>query len=269
MGNTQSTSFFFQRALESFILSNPFLQKKEFTRRAFIAALIYLFHLSKSTPESYKRDWEKRLGDFVKHIYDVRAEVETFLKLLKTQAKLTKLFQNRIFSLIMDRCRDNPTFSLSCWDSKTSSWSHQNVDIFFRSFSYVLINVIFPDFFDGSVALPHLFVPEIFDDNFYIKHEDQHDEEYKFDDQRLTLISMIQTTIESIIARLDFPEERKQSSSFLSASNGEKIYVYKWFVRELEQHWIDLLLDCSRNALPITFNKEALRKWGNGERIVQ
>lgn len=131
------------------------------------------------------------------------------------------------------------------------------------------MNNIFSDFFDGSVALPNLFVPEKFDGQFYMEYEDTHDGHYKLDDQRLTLISMIRTTVESIIVRLNLPQERKQTSSFLLASNGERIFVYNWFVRDLDQSWIDLLLDCSRNAVSISFDEDALRKWGNGQRIEQ
>lgn len=76
MGNTQSTSSFFQKALEGFILSNPFLQKKEFTKRAFIAALIFLSDLSRSDPEGYKETGTKVLlilsGRFIMFVLKLR-----------------------------------------------------------------------------------------------------------------------------------------------------------------------------------------------------
>jgi len=259
MGNTESTNF--QRALVVFVTRNFFLKREQFIERAFIEAFRRL-HLSYQTDRNnYSKNWETNLKDSINQIYSVRTEVEQSFDLMKTEPKLCKLYQNRIFSLVMDRCRGDPTFLLSCWDISTSSWSEQNVQIFFSFFSDILME-LFLSLFDGSVMRLNLLDIQEFHRHFDVRLEIEGNHEYNALTQKTTLIQMLVTTLESTMIRYHSPKEAEmRDSSYLSATNGTRVYVYKWFVRKLDQYWIDLLLICGSNAEPEQFIDKALVEW--------
>ena len=268
MGNTQSNSF--QSALAQFATKNFFLKREQFIERAFIQAF-HRLHLSYQTDRNnFAKNWVESLEKSIDHIYSVRAEVEQSLDLLKKEQSIQKLYQNRIFGLVMDKCRGDPTFSLSCWDITTSSWSEQNVQIFFRFFSDVLME-LFLDLFDGSVMRPELLNLPEFHRHFDVRMEIGGAYEYNHRCQKSTLIQMLMTTIESIYIRYHYPNQSEmQDSSYLSATNGTRVYVRNWFVRTLDQYWIDLLLICGSNAVSKQFSHEALVEWRTkGKRIEQ
>jgi len=266
MGNTQSNSF--QKALAGFVKNNFFLKREQFIERAFIEALRRL-RLSCKT-ENFANNWLTILDSSIEQIFSVRAEVEQCLDLLKKEQSIHKLNQNRIFSLVMDRCRGDPTFSLSCWDSKTSSWSDQNVETFFRFFSDVLME-LFLGLFDGSVIYPDLLDLREFHMHFPVRLEIEGNHEHNALTQKITLVQMLQTTVESVCIRYHYPKESEmQDSSYLTASNGTKAYVRSWFVRNLDQYWIDLLLICGSHAVSKQFSHEALVEWRTtGKKIEQ
>jgi hypothetical protein len=170
----------------------------------------------------------------------------------------------------MNKCRSDPTFSLSCWDSKTSSWSDQKVETFFRFFSDVLME-LFLGLFDGSVMRPDLLDLQEFHRHFDVGMEIKGKHEYNASMQKTILIQMLKTTIESTCIRYHYPKKcEMQDSSYLSATNGTKVYVRNWFVRNLDQYWIDLLLICGSNAESKQFSNEALVEWcTTGKRIEQ
>lgn len=268
MGNTQSNSF--QRTLEHFSRNNFFLKREQFIERAFIEALRRLCLSCKTDPKNFANNWVTNLISSIEEIYSVRTEVEKSFDLLKKEQSIRKLNQNRILSLVMDRCRGNPSFSLSCWDSKTSSWSDQNVETFFRFFSDVLME-LFLGLFDGSVMRPDLLDLPEFHRHFDVRMEIKGNHEYNASMQKTILIQMLQTTIESTCIRYHYPKESEmQDSSYLSATNGIRVYVRSWFVRNLDRYWIDLLLICGSNAESKQFSHEALVEWRTtGKRIEQ
>jgi hypothetical protein len=168
----------------------------------------------------------------------------------------------------MDRCRGDPTFSLSCWDFKTLSWSDQNVQTFFSFLSNILME-LFLGLFDGRVMRPNLLDLPEFHRHFDVRMEIEGNHDYNARRQKIILIQMLQATIESTMIRYHHPKEcEMQHSSYLSATNGTRVYVYKWFVRELDQYWIDLLLICGSNAVSHQFSHEDLVQWRTtGKRI--
>jgi hypothetical protein len=268
MGNTQSNSF--QRALADFVTNNFFLKREQFIERAFLEAF-HRLHLSYQTDrKNFAKKWVESLEESINQIYSVRAEVEQSLDLLKKEQSNRKLYQNRIFGLVMDKCHGDLTFSLSCWDSKTSSWSNQKIQTFFRFFSDVLME-LFLSLFDGSVMRPNLLNLPEFHRHFDVRMEIEGNNEYNACTQKTTLIQMLLTTIESTCIRYHYPKESEmQDSSYLSATNGTRVYVRNWFVRELDQYWIDLLLICGSNAVSKQFSHEALVEWRTtGKRIEQ
>jgi hypothetical protein len=190
---------------------------------------------------------------------------------LKQERRLRILSENRIFRMVMEKCRGDPTFSLSCWDSKTSSWSEQNVNTFFIFFSEVLMN-LFLDLFDGSVMRPNLLNLKEFRRHYDVRMEIEDKDEYNAATQKSTLKQMLEATLERVYIRYHYPPlvAESQENSYLFATNGTKVSVAIWFVRELDPYWINLLLKCGSNAVSNRFSHEALVAWSTkGIRIEQ
>ena len=263
MGNTQSDSF--QKSLARFVTNNLFLKREQFIERAFIEALHRLLLFKKSNPDTFANSWLTNIASSIDQIYSFRAKVEQLLDLLEKERRIKKLNENPIFSLVMDRCRGDPRFSLSCWDSKTSSWSNQKIYTFFIYFNDVL------GLFDGKVMRPDLLDLPEFHKHFDVGKEIEGDHEYNALKQKTMLIQMLKYTVEMSMIHYHYPKESEmEDSSYLSASNGTKVYVTNWFVRKLDQYWIDLLLICGSNAVSKEFSHEALVEWRTtGIKILQ
>jgi hypothetical protein len=264
MGNSQSTAF--QTALKKFAT----LERKQFLERTFIEALRRLFGHYRANKSNYAKTWMGYLRESLVQIYDKRVQVEKLLALLSSESYLQILNENELFRLVMEKCHSDPRFSCSCWDFKTSDWSDQNVESFFRNFAEVL-QITFLDIFDNSVMRPDLLNLEKFHSYFPVEHEREGNLEYNSTSQRSVLIQMLEVTIERVMIFYHYPRENaSDDTSYLTASNGTRVFVSTFFVRNLDQFWVDLILICGSHAESEHFCHETLLRWYiTGERIMQ
>jgi len=266
MGANQSKfSSFFSRKLQVFEKNNFFLLRKQFLERAFIEALRRLLVSYKEEQKNFHLNWGITLDSSIDQIYSVRAEVVEFLHLLKTETILSKLSQNQIFRLVLEKCHGDSTFTLNFFSKfKISRWSHENVEIFFRYMSDVLMD-IFEKVFDSNVLRPNLLNLEEFHKHFDVRLELEDHDNYNANIQTITLKEMLTNTFEKIFIHCHYPKERnlQNDPSYLSASNGTKFLVPSWFSRQLDQFWIDNLLICGIIATSKKYSHDELVAWAD------
>ena len=77
------------------------------------------------------------------------------------------------------------------------------------------------------------------------------------------LFQILEAIIERTMIQYHYRNEydEMKTSHYLSASNGTMVYVSNLFVRDLDKHWVNLLLICGSNAESQTLTHEALVKW--------
>jgi hypothetical protein len=266
MGNIQLTAF--QTALKKFATNNFFLERSIFLERTFIEALRRLFGHYRANKSNYAKTWHLAVEQSIDQIYEKHDQVEELLALLSSESCLRKLNENELFRLVMEKCHGDPTFSDSCWYYKTSNCSQRNVETFFRVFSD-LLQETFLDLFDNSVMRPELLNLEEFHRHFDLRLEIEGNREYNSNYQKSMLVQMLKTTIELTMIQYHYRNENEMKTpSYLTASNGTIVYVSNLFVRDLDKHWVNLLLICGSNAESQTLTHEALVKWRTtGKRI--
>ena len=260
MGNSQSTPF--QSALERFATKNFFLERRQWLERTFIEALNRLLLHYFANKANYAKNWQESVKQSLDQIYKERDQVEELLELLKSELRLRKLIKNKLFNLVMEKCHVDPTFSRSCWDYETSDWSQENVETFFRIFSD-LLQETFLKLFDNSVMRPELLNLEEFHRHFDLRLEIEGRHEYNSNSQKSVLFQILEAIIERTMIQYHYRNEydEMKTSHYLSASNGTMVYVSNLFVRDLDKHWVNLLLICGSNAESQTLTHEALVKW--------
>ena len=235
--------------------------------RTFIEALNRLLRHYFANKANYAKNWQESVKQSLDQIYKERDQVEELLEMLKSESRLRKLIKNKLFSLVMEKCRGDHTFSLSCFAYTTSNWSEENVETFFRFFSD-LLQETFLKLFDNSVMRPELLNLEEFHRHFDLRIEGRR--EYDSNHQKSGLFQLLEAIIERTMIQYHYRNEcdDMKSSHYLSASNGTMVYVSNLFVRGLDQHWVNLLLICGSNAESQTLTHEALVKWRTtGKRI--
>jgi hypothetical protein len=246
MGSSQSTAF--QTSLEKFAKKLFFLERKQWLERTFLECFRRLLVHYRANKAKYAKTWQSALETSLDLIYNKRAQVEELLALLKSESRLQKLNKNELFKLVMEKCHSDPTFSSSCWDNNTSDWSEEKVETFFRKFSD-LLEKIFLDLFDNTVLRPDLLDLGMFHSKFPRAYEIDGNFEYNARYQKSVLFVIVEEAIEYVMADYHYSRDPKRDSpNYLTASNGVRVKVRNFFVRTLDQFWVDLLLILGSNA---------------------